>query len=115
MAVIQEVEDEAPSTPLNTHPDTSNSVPESARRKSSRLRTPSSCPGFIPTSCDFRRALVGPVNPTKKKRQAPTAVMTFDDESGPDVEDDCRRSKGKNQTSNGRTVSHKSPTELARK
>ncbi|KAI9608644.1 hypothetical protein H4Q26_004829 [Puccinia striiformis f. sp. tritici PST-130] len=60
--------DDVPSTPPN-HPEEPD-VPQSTRRESSRIRTPLSRPGFIPTASDSRRALIG--NPTQPRRRPAT-------------------------------------------
>ncbi|KAI9615533.1 hypothetical protein H4Q26_011474 [Puccinia striiformis f. sp. tritici PST-130] len=58
MASIEDsANDQVPLTPPNTS-DIPNDVPSSARRESSRIRTPMRHPGFIPTSTDSRRTLV---------------------------------------------------------
>ncbi|KAH9463507.1 hypothetical protein Pst134EA_015597 [Puccinia striiformis f. sp. tritici] len=53
----EKLPDDVPSTPPNTSKDPS--VPQSTRRKSSRIHTPISRPGFIRTASDSRRALIG--------------------------------------------------------
>ncbi|KNE93752.1 hypothetical protein PSTG_12855 [Puccinia striiformis f. sp. tritici PST-78] len=53
----EKLPDDVPSTPPNTSEDPS--VPQSTRRKSSRIHTPISRPGFIRTASDSRRALIG--------------------------------------------------------
>ncbi|KAI7948048.1 hypothetical protein MJO28_009956 [Puccinia striiformis f. sp. tritici] len=66
MATSDHPPDDVPSTPPNTT-DLSHHQPELARRKSTRLCTPMSRPGFIATQTNSRRAIV----PIATKRTQP--------------------------------------------
>jgi hypothetical protein len=77
MAQIEEVEDDVPSTPPNTT-GSDISGPQSVRRESTCLRTPINCPGFIPTSCDSRRALVPVATTDKTQKSKPSTVAHKD-------------------------------------
>ncbi|KAI7955002.1 hypothetical protein MJO28_005402 [Puccinia striiformis f. sp. tritici] len=64
--MAQLASEETPSTPPNTtnvNDSTDRHPPQSIRRESTRLRTPSTRPGFIPTITDSRRALVPAARP----------------------------------------------------
>ncbi|POW16079.1 hypothetical protein PSTT_01625 [Puccinia striiformis] len=67
--MAQLASEETPSTPPNTtnvNDSTDRHPPQSIRRESTRLRTPSTRPGFIPTITDSRRALVPAARPEPK-------------------------------------------------
>ncbi|WAR62869.1 hypothetical protein PtB15_15B457 [Puccinia triticina] len=93
------------STPSSTRNRTgttrSNNPPQSARRESSRIRTPSTQPGYVPTQRDSRRSLVSPAptrqqgsNKTSKKRK-----LTISSESNEETDhDDSNPSKQKDAT-----------------
>ncbi|POW14009.1 hypothetical protein PSTT_03304 [Puccinia striiformis] len=84
MASIEDsANDQVPLTPPNTS-DIPNDVPSSARRESSRIRTPMRHPGFIPTSTDSRRTLVANRNVSKPARKAPAPTNSPDDDGGSD-------------------------------
>ncbi|KAA1092058.1 hypothetical protein PGTUg99_009264 [Puccinia graminis f. sp. tritici] len=84
------IEDEAPTTPPNI-PDTYSNPhgPQSIRRESSRQRTPSHRPGFIPTSNDSRRSFIAPVDKTRKSKPAVPCTTLIDCE---DLESESTRS-----------------------
>ncbi|POW18923.1 hypothetical protein PSHT_05241 [Puccinia striiformis] len=77
-----------PSTPPNTtanapNPTGTANPPQSTRRESTRLRTPSTRPGFIPTGNDSRRALVSntpaPRPQPQSKRRRANSTSSVDD------------------------------------
>ncbi|OAV90291.1 hypothetical protein PTTG_08653 [Puccinia triticina 1-1 BBBD Race 1] len=74
-------EEDTPSTPPN-NPDIDNppNLTQSIRRKSSRLRTPSTRPGFIPTQNNSRRALGSNGGPAPAKSKSKTTVIPDLDE-----------------------------------
>ncbi|KAH9455581.1 hypothetical protein Pst134EA_023040 [Puccinia striiformis f. sp. tritici] len=63
-------EEDTPSTPPNTTaPNESTNPSQSIRRESTRLRTPSTQPGFVPTQTDSRRALTLNAPPAQRKQK----------------------------------------------
>ncbi|OAV99986.1 hypothetical protein PTTG_01409 [Puccinia triticina 1-1 BBBD Race 1] len=75
---------DAPCTPPNTTCDSTN-VPQSTGRESSRIRTPSTRPGFVPTLTKPRRAAVpnSDASGTPRAKSKPKQVSESVDIDGP--------------------------------
>jgi hypothetical protein len=78
MAQILEgiVGDEIPSTPPETNQERQNNPPGSIRRESSRIRTPSTRPGFVRTESDSRLALGSKPSGTQINRSRKATIRT---------------------------------------
>ncbi|PLW23465.1 hypothetical protein PCANC_27919 [Puccinia coronata f. sp. avenae] len=78
MAQILEgiVGDEIPSTPPETNQERQNNPPGSIQRESSRIRTPSTRPGFVRTESDSRLALGSKPSWTQINRSRKATIRT---------------------------------------
>ncbi|KAI7957657.1 hypothetical protein MJO29_005874 [Puccinia striiformis f. sp. tritici] len=92
--MAQLASEETPSTPPNTtnvNDSTDWHPPQSIRRESTRLRTPSTRPGFIPTITDSRQALVPAARPGISR-----AKKTIVNHSEDDIDDNDDGDGGNN-------------------
>ncbi|PLW35734.1 hypothetical protein PCANC_23694, partial [Puccinia coronata f. sp. avenae] len=78
MAQILEgiIGDEIPSTPPETNQERQNNPPGSIQRESSRIRTPSTRPGFVRTESDSRLALGSKPSGTQINRSRKATIRT---------------------------------------
>ncbi|KAI7966412.1 hypothetical protein MJO29_002160 [Puccinia striiformis f. sp. tritici] len=103
--------DNVPSTPPNQPEDPD--VPQSTRRESSRIRTPLSRPGFIPTAPDSRRALIGnPTQPGRRPATTPHSNPTPDETNEGDEEEESSDDVIETQATGQRPVTKKVATKV---